>query len=231
MNKYTKPYFGGEAFNCPHCGAYSGMQWGAFLERNTLKEVIKKVEGYSFFYSTCFSCKRSAIWYSKDENPKIFFPREVAIPPEENMPENVKEIYEEASLVLGDSPRAACALLRLALQELMKYLKENIQIYSELKLGNIENDIKKIINIGNFYQDEKEWLEEAMNSVRLIGNKASHPSELDINDNPEIANILFEMINFIVGEIITKPKEREEKLNKLKSAIGKNNKTKEKYGK
>ncbi|EJI1141088.1 hypothetical protein ND217_001802, partial [Campylobacter jejuni] len=53
-----------------------------------------------------------------------------------------------------------------------------------------------------------------------IGNKASHPSELDINDNSEIANILFEMINFIVGEIITKPKEREERLNKLKSAIG-----------
>ncbi len=29
-----------------------------------------------------------------------------------------------------------------------------------------------------------------MNSIRLIGNKASHPSELDINDNSEIANIL-----------------------------------------
>lgn len=226
MNKYTKPYFGGKAFNCPHCGAYSSMEWNAFSGKNTLKEtvieqVIKKVEGYSFFDSTCFSCKRSAIWYLKDENPKIFFPRGVAIPPEENMPENVKEIYEEASLVLGDSPRAACALLRLALQELMKYLKENVQIYNELKNRNINEDIKEIINIGNFHQDQKEMLKEAMNSVRLIGNKASHPSELDINDNPEIANILFEMINFIVGEIITKPKEREERLNKLKSAIDK----------
>ncbi|EOH9779396.1 hypothetical protein ACME7D_001293, partial [Campylobacter jejuni] len=85
---------------------------------------------------------------------------------------------------------------------------------------NINEDIKEIINIGNFYQEQKESLEEAMNSIRLIGNKASHPSELDINDNSEIANILFEMINFIVGEIITKPKEREERLNKLKSAIG-----------
>ncbi|HEF1218991.1 TPA: DUF4145 domain-containing protein [Campylobacter jejuni] len=181
---------------------------------------IKQVEGYSFSESTCYHCERSVIWYLKDENPKIFFPREVAIPPEENMPENVKEIYEEASLVLGDSPRASCALLRLALQELMKYLKENIQIYNGLKNRNINEDIKEIINIGNFYQEQKESLEEAMNSIRLIGNKASHPSELDINDNSEIANILFEMINFIVGEIITKPKEREERLNKLKSAIG-----------
>ncbi|TXE79010.1 DUF4145 domain-containing protein [Campylobacter peloridis] len=221
MNKYIKPFFKGKAFNCPHCRAYSSMQWDDFLERNILNTItIKQVEGYSFFESTCYLCKRSVIWYLKDENPKIFFPREVAIPPEENMPENVKEIYEEASLVLGDSPRASCALLRLALQELMKYLKENIQIYNGLKNRNINEDIKEIINIGNFYQEQKESLEEAMNSIRLIGNKASHPSELDINDNSEIANILFEMINFIVGEIITKPKEREERLNKLKNAIG-----------
>lgn len=222
MNKYTKPYFKGEAFNCPHCGAYSSMEWDSFLGKDILDEIVmKQVEGYSFFNSTCFNCKRSVIWYLKDENPKIFFPRQVAIPPEENMPENIKEIYEEASLVLGDSPRAACALLRLALQELIKYLKENVQIYNGLNNRNINEDIKEIINIGNFYQDQKEMLEEAMNSVRLIGNRASHPSELDINDNPEIANILFEMINFIVGEIITKPKEREERLNKLKSAMGK----------
>lgn len=221
MNKYTKPYFEGKAFNCPHCRAYSSMQWDDFLERNILNTItIKQVEGYSFFESTCYLCKRSMIWYLKDKNPKIFFPREVAIPPEENMPENVKEIYEEASLILGDSPRASCALLRLALQELMKYLKENIQIYNGLKNRNISEDIKEIINIGNFYQEQKEMLEEAMNSIRLVGNKASHPSELDINDNSEIANILFEMINFIVGEIITKPKEREERLNKLKNAIG-----------
>ncbi|EQA6177520.1 DUF4145 domain-containing protein [Campylobacter jejuni] len=218
MNKYTKPCFKGAAFNCPHCGVYSRMEWDGFY--NGYNNRIKQVEGYSLSESTCYHCERSVIWYLKDENPKIFFPREVAIPPEENMPENVKEIYEEASLVLGDSPRASCALLRLALQELMKYLKENIQIYNGLKNRNINEDIKEIINIGNFYQEQKESLEEAMNSIRLIGNKASHPSELDINDNSEIANILFEMINFIVGEIITKPKEREERLNKLKSAIG-----------
>lgn len=218
MNKYIKPFFKGGAFNCPHCRAYSSMQWDDFCDYSGV--TIKGVEGYSFFESTCYHCERSVIWYLKDKNPKIFFPKEVAIPPEENMPENIKEIYEEASLILGDSPRASCALLRLALQELMKYLKENIQIYNGLKNRNISEDIKEIINIGNFYQEQKEMLEEAMNSIRLVGNKASHPSELDINDNSEIANILFEMINFIVGEIITKPKEREERLNKLKNAIG-----------
>lgn len=222
MNKYTKPYFKGNAFNCPHCRVYASMTWSNFLETDNFGIIdIKQVEGYSFFESACYNCKRSIIWYLENKNPKMFFPKEVAIPPEENMPENVKEIYEEASLILGDSPRASCALLRLALQELMKYLKENIEIYNGLKNRNIDEDIKEIINIGNFYQEQKETLKEAMNSVRLVGNKASHPSELDINDNPEIANILFEMINFIVEEIITKPKEMKEKLNKIKSAIDK----------
>lgn len=217
MNEYVRPFFEGEAFNCPHCKVYASMEWGNFYAEYRGQQVEK----YSFYYSRCFHCKKSVIWYLENENPKMFFPREVAIPPEENMPENVKEIYEEASLVLGDSPRASCALWRLALQELIKYLKENIEVYSELKNRNIDEDIKEIINIGNFYQGQKDVLKEAMDSIRLVGNKASHPSELDINDNSEIANILFEMINFIVGEIITKPKEMEEKLNKLKNAVDK----------
>lgn len=217
MEKYVKPTFREKAFNCPHCGAYSTMKWDKFYDGSNYYE--KKVEGYSFFDSLCCYCDKQMIWYVKGEQARVFFPREVAIAPEENMPDKVREIYEEASLVLGDSPRASCALLRLTLQELMRYLQENVNGYSELKIENLNQDIKEVINIGNFHQAEKEMIEEAMNSVRLIGNKAVHPSELDINDNPEIANILFEMINFIVREIITKPKERQEKLGKLSNAL------------
>lgn len=223
MKNYVKPIFGEKAFNCPHCGAYSTAMWDKYYSHNSFVEKgEKEVEGYRFYDSLCAHCNRSMIWYVKDKQARIFFPRDVAIAPEENMPDKVREIYEEASMVLRDSPRASCALLRLALQELMRYLKENIDGYSGLKIENLNQDIKEVINIGNFHQAEKEMIEEAMNSVRLIGNRAVHPSELDINDNPEIANILFEMINFIVGEIITKPKELQEKLNKLKNVINTN---------
>lgn len=216
MKKYVKPTFEASAFNCPHCGAYSTMKWDRFYGRFSND---KEVGGYSFFDSFCCHCGKQMIWYVKDKQARVFFPREVTIAPEENMPDKVREIYEEASLILGDSPRASCALLRLALQELMRYLKDNVDGYGGLKIERLDKDIQEVINIGNFHQAEKEMIEEAMNSVRLIGNRAVHPSELDINDNPEIANILFEMINFIVGEIITKPKERQEKLNKLGNAL------------
>lgn len=42
-----------------------------------------------------------------------------------------------------------------------------------------------------------------------------HPKELDINDNPDIAEKLFKMINFIIEEMITKPKEIEELFEKM----------------
>ena len=52
------------------------------------------------------------------------------------MAESIKTIYKEDSNVLGDSPRAACALLHLALEELMLYLKDNFEKYKSLKGKN-----------------------------------------------------------------------------------------------
>ncbi len=44
--------------------------------------------------------------------------------------------------------------------------------------------------------------------MRITGNNAVHSTkEIDINDNPKIAYKLFEMLNFIVQEMITLPKE------------------------
>ncbi|WP_156741896.1 hypothetical protein [Occultella aeris] len=42
--------------------------------------------------------------------------------PSPDMPEDVAQLYEEASTVVGLSPRSASALLRLALEALLKGL-------------------------------------------------------------------------------------------------------------
>lgn len=53
----------------------------------------------------------------------MIFPSGSNIPmPHTDMPESVKEIYNEAREIASNSPRAAAALLRLALEKLTEEL-------------------------------------------------------------------------------------------------------------
>ncbi|MDD8020777.1 MAG: hypothetical protein PHU81_06300 [Acidobacteriota bacterium] len=45
-----------------------------------------------------------------------------------------------------------------------------------------------------------------MDSVRVIGNQALHPGQIDISDDKETPIKLFEIINHIVEAMITQPK-------------------------
>ena len=43
--------------------------------------------------------------------------------------------------------------------------------------------------------------------VRVVGNNAVHPGQINLDDNKEIALVLFKVLNMIAEEFITKPKE------------------------
>ncbi|WP_425509557.1 DUF4145 domain-containing protein [Xanthomonas sontii] len=109
------------------------------------------------------------------------------------MPEAVQADYEEAAAVIGRSPRSAAALLRLALQKLLKELG--------LPGNSIDADIKALVIAGLPAEVQK-----ALDYCRVIGNEAVHPGEIDLNDTPELAVALFEMLNFIVADRIERPK-------------------------
>lgn len=201
MQKFVSPSLESGAFNCPHCSAYAQMNW---------KHLHDGV-GYSIHLAICQACFNYSLWqrYGFSQNGKsrliteILYPKYSAIPPAEDMPESIEAIYKEASNVLGDSPRAACALLRLALEELTSYLRDNFEKYKSLKGKNINEDIKELVKLGLPVEAQK-----ALDIVRITGNNAVHSTrEIDINDNPQIAHKLFEMLNFIVQEMITRPKE------------------------
>lgn len=51
--------------------------------------------------------------------------------------------------------------------------------------------------------------------VRVIGNNAVHPGELDIRDDPEIAGKLFKLVNMVVDAMISRPKSIEDLYNDL----------------
>ena len=201
MGEYVKPEFGKQAFTCPHCGVLAQIVWS-----DLWSQWKNQFGDYKYHVAICTYCGKEMIWQDNNNNARMIYPKQSAILPEKDMPEKVKEIYEEASLVLGDSPRASCALLRLALQELMIYLRDKHGDYGDLKGKKIDEDIGILVKNHNLPAK----IQKALDSVRIIGNNAVHPKELDINDNPHIAEKLFKMINLIVKAMITEGKEVEE---------------------
>ena len=118
------------------------------------------------------------------------------------MPEDVAEDFNEARNIFGYSPRSSAALLRLAVQKLCIHLGQSGK--------NINNDIAALVKNGLSPQIQK-----SLDIVRVIGNNAVYPGEIDIQENRETVLALFDIINFIVQEMITRPREINEIYQKL----------------
>ena len=143
----------------------------------------------------CNDCGNKIIWLDDE----YIYPDIQAFEANEDMPESVLQLYNEAGLIYNKSPRAACALLRLAIDRLCT------------ELGQDENlDInKKIANLVS--EGLSPQLQKALDLVRVVGNKAVHPGQIAFDvDNIETVHVLFKTINMIVQRLITEPKELDE---------------------
>jgi len=185
MNKYYPPMFEEEQFHCIHCGVYAKQRW------NVLCFGYHSPNASPVSYCVCEHCKKISYWHDK----KMVIPSDSPVqPPHSDMPQEILLEYEEARSIFGKSPRAAAALLRLALQKLMKVLGEDGE--------NINNDIKSLVTKGLPVQ-----VQQALDFCRVVGNNAVHPGEINLTDSPDIAQHLFNMINFIVEDRIARPKQ------------------------
>src|SRR5262249_8426724 len=108
----------------------------------------------------------------------------------EDMPPDVRTDFVEAAEIVDKSPRGAAALLRLAIQKLMPHLGESGKDLNTA-IGNL---VKKGLD---------QRVQKAFDIVRVTGNNAVHPGELDLKDDKATAIQLFMLVNIVVQSTIS----------------------------
>ena len=180
---YVRPSEAEKAFTCPHCGAYAQQDHINATAR------LQLTDGPNVIHSSfCRHCSGVCLWYNRNLVYPVFGQSPL---PNPQMPEDVKQDYQEAANICAQSPRGACALLRLAIQKLCVELGG--------KCKNLNSDIALLVENGLPTRIQK-----ALDIVRVIGNNAVHPGQID-TDDPKMVADLFLLTNLIVEQMIEIP--------------------------
>lgn len=199
MNNYVTPKFALEAFNCPFCNAYAHMGWSRYSSGGAFSDYSEAI---------CYKCQKKSLWRKEmHADPLVgvknggfmIYPDTGNAPfPVEDMPEDVKADYMEAASIFSKSHRGGAALLRLALQKLLKHLGKEGK--------NINDDIRELAGDGSLPAK----VIQVADTLRITGNNAVHPGTMSDEDFDDVAEKMFDLINFIVRKAITEPKELDE---------------------
>lgn len=194
---------------CGHCNTKTIFSVLAVDVTKNEDEEVGWTEVRTLRLIKCQTCSKvtleETVEFSEDWHPGYEPPVYILYPikktnlhlPSEDMPEDIAAIYNEALAVRPHSFRAAAALLRLAVQKLCQHLGKSGK--------NLNEDIGELVNDGLSPR-----VQQALDVVRVIGNNAVHPGSINFDDNPKLAETLFKLVNFIVEEMITRPREIKE---------------------
>jgi hypothetical protein len=140
-------------------------------------------------HSTVRIASKAAYWIRGE----LLHPRLRAVkPPNPDMDEKIKRIYDEAADIRANSVRGAAALLRLCVQLLCIQLGERGK--------KIDDDIGSLVKKGLPIE-----VQQALDVVRVIGNNAVHPGQIDLDDHEDTVETLFSLVNMIADRMITQP--------------------------
>ena len=182
---FVPPSHQTSAFHCPNCNAYSSQSWSPmYIHLGGGFEGVKP-----FSVALCNHCGKPSIWL---DAVMVYPDSETSPLPNPDLPADVKADYEEARTISARSPRGAAALLRLAVQKLCKHLGESGD--------NLNADIRALVGKGLLPA-----VQQALDAVRVIGNNAVHPGQIDLQDEPGTAGALFLLVNLIGDQMITAP--------------------------
>ncbi len=169
-----------------------------FLENHEQsKRVTLSLE--NVWVSRCYSCNALAIWLWD----RLIFPASnFVVEPNSDLDDDIKLDFREAARIVDVSPRGAAALLRLCIQKVCIQLGETGK--------HIDTDIASLVQKGLEPQ-----IQQALDIVRVIGNEAVHPGQIDLKDDRGTAIRLFELVNLIADVTISRPKQVAELYGKL----------------
>lgn len=201
MKVFGYPNIHDEAFTCGHCGQFSKQ---IYYEIGIHNEHSDEFIGTA---NKCGACEGLHIWLHDEwkENYTYIYPLQLPIPSvNEDFPGEVRKYYIEAAAIVNQSPRGAAALLRLAIQVLIRDILNNPN-------EKINDGISKLVQKGL-----PPTVQKALDIVRVTGNDAVHPGMID-TDDIEVVGKLFNLINIIVERMITDEKQ----VNELYKALPK----------
>lgn len=208
MSKYVPPSFEENAFTCLFCGVLTTCSW----LRLYLRHNAPGFSATKFSLCQCDHCGEQSLWQNVTPNDpeydgpqigKLIQPSSIlASQAHPEMPDECKVDFDEAREISGASPRGAAALLRLCLQKLCVHLGGQGR--------NLNDDIGQLVRAGLAPQAQ-----QALDVVRVTGNNAVHPGEISLEESPEHVTVMFEMINLIVEELISRPKQIAERFGSL----------------
>lgn len=219
-------------YECPFCGRQTTLTTNNYQEvtGGLITEAESKYGNlnYQFTYVICPNpdCRefalvlslherivgdglnRYAIRNGKELGKFILRPKGNAKPQPEYIPEELRKDYEEACLILQDSPKASATLSRRCIQGIIRryYNITKDRLYDEIKALEpmVEPDL---------------W--EAIDGIREVGNVGAH-SEKDINIivdvSIEAAKALIELVELLFQETYIKDHHRKSRIKKAVDA-------------
>ena len=133
----TTPAFRKDDFICPLCRVYAKQVWH-YASSGTGTQLGGSKDTHTYLVE-CWHCKGFSIWHKE----QMIYPSGGPAPlPHPDLPDDIKEDYEEARSIVSRSPRSAAALLSLAVDKLLDWI-----IKEKNLLGGNKKDINAKIKL------------------------------------------------------------------------------------
>jgi hypothetical protein len=243
--KANPPSINKQAFDCPHCGAYTTQYWFIVFSKQTPNNITPIIPNNEFRESI----KRDSSleqdvkykhleWCDNMDSGLIFFTESEYYP--DNTAENIyfSKCYHCKKIALWIHGNLIFPKEKIGVMpnpdlpdEIIRDFEEARSILGESHRGAaalLRLCVQKLcINLGEKGKDLDDdianlvakglnpLVQKSLDIVRVIGNEAIHPGVLDLKDDRDTALQLLDLINSISEQMISHPKHIEEMYKKL----------------